>query len=157
MALLVVYTRNCCQKLVSFLNRSKNMKVFWGFQVEELRTWATSAIVQDKAATNKGDLEQKVLVLSGPAGCGKSAAVLAVAADLHVHVHQWTAPAAITWHESRHMGFQPASHEKGEKTLLQTPRRKHNGRQWCYAREFLSFFPPFFSGGRRKGKGRCCS
>lgn len=111
------------------LSCSKKTKVYWRFQVEELRAWAGSAIAQNNVAKNKEDLEHKVLVLSGPAGCGKSAAVLAVAADLHVHVHQWTVPTAVTWHESRHMGFQPETHEKGEKTHLQTQRRIYNEHQ----------------------------
>ena len=68
------------------------------------------------------------LLLTGPAGCGKSATVKALAADLHVEVAEWANPVDTRSREEE---------RELDQLLLQTDAN----RRWCEKDEASAFQP----------------
>uniref|UniRef100_A0A8C8VI82 Cell cycle checkpoint protein RAD17 n=1 Tax=Pelusios castaneus TaxID=367368 RepID=A0A8C8VI82_9SAUR len=60
-------------------------------KIEEVETWLKTHIFQRQPKQVDGS----VLVLSGPPGCGKSAAIQILAKELNIQVQEWTNPVSL--------------------------------------------------------------
>ncbi|KAF3796446.1 Cell cycle checkpoint protein, partial [Nymphaea thermarum] len=66
-------------------------------QVDEVKLWLEERLISTKK--RYGD---NVLVITGPAGIGKSATVYVVASDIGAEVCEWKTPTPIIWQEYSH-------------------------------------------------------
>ncbi|KAJ0097499.1 hypothetical protein Patl1_29113 [Pistacia atlantica] len=63
-------------------------------KVEEVKTW-----FEERLRTSKDEFSSRVLVISGPAGVGKSATVHMIASHLGAKLHEWNTPTPTIWQE----------------------------------------------------------
>ncbi|KAE8705017.1 Cell cycle checkpoint protein RAD17 [Hibiscus syriacus] len=67
-------------------------------KVEEVKSW-----FEERLRTPKGEIGcSSVLIISGPAGVGKSATVHAIASKLGAHLCEWNTPTPTIWQEHVH-------------------------------------------------------
>lgn len=66
-------------------------------KVEEVKAW-----LEERMFSQKEEIRNNVLIISGPAGVGKSAAVNVIASQLEATVCEWNTPTPTLWQEHVH-------------------------------------------------------